>query len=184
MPLFAWQSNKSYSFLNLFFCWRIIALCNFIVFCQTSTWISHRYIYISPPPWTSLPFHSPSHPIRLYRAPVWVSWAIQQIPIGCLFSFTPNSVSAFLFGTSEQRPSFGNTTTNLAIWNSTHLLSCSFCRLGVCVWVCWTLCSGFHRLKSSCWWDCSIALGSWISSMLNGWWNSASCNSRTEVLSP
>ena len=26
---------------NLFFSWRIIALQNFIVFCQTSTWISH-----------------------------------------------------------------------------------------------------------------------------------------------
>ena len=27
----------------LFFNWRIIALQNFIVFCQTPTWISHRY---------------------------------------------------------------------------------------------------------------------------------------------
>ena len=34
-------------FLNLFFDWRIIALQNFVVFCQTSTWISHRYTYIS-----------------------------------------------------------------------------------------------------------------------------------------
>ena len=32
---------------NLFFYWRIIALQNFIVFCQTSTWISH--IHIFPP---------------------------------------------------------------------------------------------------------------------------------------
>ena len=32
-----------YSFA-LFFNWRIIALQNFVVFCQTSTWISHRYI--------------------------------------------------------------------------------------------------------------------------------------------
>ena len=29
---------------HLFFIWRIIALQNF-VFCQTSTWISHRYTY-------------------------------------------------------------------------------------------------------------------------------------------
>ena len=37
----------SYFFLiNLFFYWRIIALQNFAVFCQTSTWISHRYTYI------------------------------------------------------------------------------------------------------------------------------------------
>ena len=33
------------SFLFFFF-WRIIALQNFIVFCQTSTWISRRYTYI------------------------------------------------------------------------------------------------------------------------------------------
>ena len=34
-------------FKNLFiFYWRIIALQNFAVFCQTSIWISHRYTYI------------------------------------------------------------------------------------------------------------------------------------------
>ena len=32
----------SFFFLNWFF-WRIIALHNFAVFCQTSTWIGHRY---------------------------------------------------------------------------------------------------------------------------------------------
>ena len=34
--------KSHYFFLN----WRIIALQNFVVFCQTSTWISHRYTYI------------------------------------------------------------------------------------------------------------------------------------------
>ena len=54
---------------NLFFYWRIIALQNFVVFCQTSTWISYRYTYI------------PSHltPLVWYRAPVWVSWDIEEI---------------------------------------------------------------------------------------------------------
>ena len=33
-------------FLNLFFNWRIIALLNFVVFCQTPTWISHGYTRI------------------------------------------------------------------------------------------------------------------------------------------
>ena len=33
-------------FIHLFFYWRITALQNFVVFCQTSTWISHRYTYI------------------------------------------------------------------------------------------------------------------------------------------
>ena len=32
--------------LPFFFNWRIIALHNFVVFYQTSTWISHRYTYI------------------------------------------------------------------------------------------------------------------------------------------
>ena len=61
-----------------FFNWRIIALQNFVVFCQTSTWLSHRYPYI-PSLWTS-----PFHPSRLIQSP-WVSWAIQQIPVGYLF---------------------------------------------------------------------------------------------------
>ena len=30
----------------LVFNWRIIALQNFVVFCQISTWISHRYTYV------------------------------------------------------------------------------------------------------------------------------------------
>ena len=70
---------------NLFFYWRIIALQNFAVFCQTSTWISHRNTY------NSLPFETPSHlpphstPLGWYRAPVWVSWAIQLILVGYLF---------------------------------------------------------------------------------------------------
>ena len=34
------------TFLNLSFYWRIIALQNFAVFCETSTWISHRCTYV------------------------------------------------------------------------------------------------------------------------------------------
>ena len=41
-------------FFKLIFYWRIIALWNLAVFCQTSTWISHRYTYIYP-----LPFEIP-----------------------------------------------------------------------------------------------------------------------------
>ena len=40
-----------------FFNWRIIALKNSVVFCQTPTWNSH--IHVSPSFWTSLP--SPAH---------------------------------------------------------------------------------------------------------------------------
>ena len=66
-------------FLYIIFYWRIIALQNFAVFCHTSTWISHRYTYIS-----SLLNLRPT-PLGWYRVPVWVSWAIQQISIGHLF---------------------------------------------------------------------------------------------------
>ena len=68
-----------YLYINIYFNWRIIALQNFVVFCQTSAWISHRYTYI--------PFYLPPHttPLGLYRVPIWVSWAIQQIPVGYLF---------------------------------------------------------------------------------------------------
>ena len=45
--------------ISLFFNWRIIALQNFVVFCHTSTWISHRYTYI--PSLLNLP--PISHPI-------------------------------------------------------------------------------------------------------------------------
>ena len=71
--------------IYLCFNWRIIALQNF-VFCQTSTWISHRYTYI-PSLLNFPPSPSPSHPSRWCRAPVWISWAIQQIPIGYLFTY-------------------------------------------------------------------------------------------------
>ena len=56
-------------FFNLFvFYWRIIALQNFAVFHQTSTWISHRYAYI-PSLLKLLPISFPSHPSRLIKSP-------------------------------------------------------------------------------------------------------------------
>ena len=39
-------SSFFFLLINLFFNLRIIALQNFVVFCQTSAWISHRYTYI------------------------------------------------------------------------------------------------------------------------------------------
>ena len=59
-------------FLFIYY-WKIIALQNFAVFCQTSIWISHRYTYISfllklPP--ISIPILPL---LGWYRAPVWVS---------------------------------------------------------------------------------------------------------------
>ena len=79
-----WDVGSLFLFCKFIFNWRIIALQNFVVFCQTSTWISHRYTYV--PSLLSLPPTS-LHPTPLgwYRTPVWVPWDIQQIPIGCLF---------------------------------------------------------------------------------------------------
>ena len=54
-------------FFNLRFNWRIIDLQNFVVFCQTSTWISHRYPYI--PSLLNLPFPVLSHHSRLILNP-------------------------------------------------------------------------------------------------------------------
>ena len=52
-------------FFNLFiFYWRIIALQNFVVFCQTAPWINHRYPY--SPSLVNLP------PISLPIPPFWV----------------------------------------------------------------------------------------------------------------
>ena len=67
---------------NLFiFNWRIISLQNGVGFCQTSTWISHRYTYV--PSFLNIP----PTPLGCYRSQVWVPWVIQQIPIGCLISY-------------------------------------------------------------------------------------------------
>ena len=73
----------------------MIALQNFVVFCQTSTWISHRYTYIP-----SL-LNLPPTPLGWYRAPVWVSWAIQQIPVGYLFSIWYCKFPCYSFHTSH-----------------------------------------------------------------------------------
>ena len=54
---------------NLFFNWRIIASQNFVVFCQPSTWLSHRFTCVpsllKPPPI--------SLPSRLVQSP-WLSF--------------------------------------------------------------------------------------------------------------
>ena len=64
--LFLWNQHLHFGgtrlflkIIHLFFSWRIIALQNFAVFCQTSTWINHRCTYVPsllkrPPPSTPL----------------------------------------------------------------------------------------------------------------------------------
>ena len=38
--------HNSFLLIYLFFNWSITALQNFVVFCQTSTWINHMYTYV------------------------------------------------------------------------------------------------------------------------------------------
>ena len=69
-------------FLKFIFNWRIIALQYGVGFCQTPTWISHRYM--SPPSWTSIPPPTSSHPSRLLLSPSlshtanshWEAWIL------------------------------------------------------------------------------------------------------------
>ena len=81
--------------ISSFFNWRIIALQNCVVFCQTSTWISHRYTNI--PSFSNLPPTS----LHWHRALVWVSWAIQQITIGYLFYIWQCKFPCYSFHTSH-----------------------------------------------------------------------------------
>ena len=53
-------------FLFFFFNWRIIALQNLVVLCQTSIWISRRYTY--SPSLLNLPSPSLSYPSRLIQS--------------------------------------------------------------------------------------------------------------------
>ena len=90
--------NFAFSFFKFFkinfFNWRIIALQNFVVFCQTSTWISQRYTYI-PSLWTSLSSSTPAHPSRLIQNPYlsFLSHTANKLAI----YFTYGNVNFFFF---------------------------------------------------------------------------------------
>ena len=60
------QAHSYYLFLN----WRITGLQNFVVFCQTSTWISHRYTYI-PFLLNLLPILLPTPPLKVDTDPLF-----------------------------------------------------------------------------------------------------------------
>ena len=85
-----------------FFYGRMIALQNFAVVCQTSTWISHRYTYIPLP--FEAPSHLPPHPTPeadtepLFEFPR----AIHQIPVGCLFYIWSCQFQCYSFHTSHR----------------------------------------------------------------------------------
>ena len=72
------KKHVSFFFFKLiYFYWRIIALQNFLVFCQTSIWISHTYTTHPPRFWNSLPSPHLSHPSRLIESPC-LSFLLQE----------------------------------------------------------------------------------------------------------
>ena len=91
-----------YSFI---FNWLMIDLQYWFGFCHKSTWINNRYIW-------SLSPESPAHllpiltPLGYYRGRVWAPYVIQQIPIGCLFTYI--SVYASMLLSPFISPSFSS----------------------------------------------------------------------------
>ena len=78
------------SLLKIIFYWRIISLQYFVVFLSNLN-MNQPQVYIYPLPFETS-FHLPLYltPLGWYRAPVWVSWAIEEIPVGY---FTYGNVS-------------------------------------------------------------------------------------------
>ena len=79
-------------FAILFFKWRIIALWSSVIFCQTSTRISHRYTHVPSLP--NLP--SVSLPIPRFwivSQPLFEFWVIHRVPIGSLLDIRYGNVS-------------------------------------------------------------------------------------------
>ena len=112
--LHLWHCRQdSFVFFKFKFYWRIIALQNFTVFCQTPIWISHRYTYVPSLSWTSLPPPTPPHASRLshstkvgfpasYSKFHWLSYADGSVCVSVLLSqiFPPSpsrTVSKSLF---------------------------------------------------------------------------------------
>ena len=80
-----WLTFIKFTFFIFFliFIWRIIALQNFAVFCQTSTRISHRYTYV--PSLLNLSPHPT--PLDCHRAPVWVPWSYSKFFLAIFFTY-------------------------------------------------------------------------------------------------
>ena len=85
-------------FFFLIFNWRIINLQNFVVFFHI-TKINHRYTHVP-----SFPSPSPSNPSACHRAPVWIPWVIQQIPIGYLFYIWHHKFPRYSLHTTHPLP--------------------------------------------------------------------------------
>ena len=73
--------------IYLFFNWRITALQNFVVFCQTSTWISHRYTYI-PSLFNLPPICLPIPPLQVDTEPLFeFPETYNKFPLAIYFTY-------------------------------------------------------------------------------------------------
>ena len=92
-------------------------------FYHTSTWINHRCTCI--PSLLSLPPTFCLFPLDYYRAPVWVSWVIQPIPTGYLFTninvYTSMLLSPFISHSASSSPP---SSINLFSMSVSPLLLC------------------------------------------------------------
>ena len=111
--------------VNLFFNWRIIALQKFIVFCQISTWISHRYTYMPsllklPPIFLTIPsllvdteplFEFPE-PYSKFPLAIYFAYGIASFHVthdnlvtasGLITPFGPETVTIYLYSVRSLR---------------------------------------------------------------------------------
>ena len=80
-------SPQKFFFKKIFFYWRIIALQNFVVFCQTITWICHRYMYI-PFILNFLPISLPILPLQVDIEPCFeFPEAHSKFPLAIYFTY-------------------------------------------------------------------------------------------------
>ena len=106
-------------FFNL--TWRIIALqyCDFV---HTSTWISHRYIYV-PSLLNLLPHPTPSHPFRLSQIMFELDESHSKLSLGIYFIYGNVHVSVLLSQFAPPSPS-PTLSTSLFSMSVSLLLPC------------------------------------------------------------
>ena len=114
-------------FIYLFFRWRIIALQNFVVFCQTSTWISNRYTYV-PSLLSLLPI-----PHLLYPLICWWTWVASIFYVETIAAMNIRVYASFwisVFGFSGYIPRSGIAGSYgfiFSFWKNLHVLFHSGC---------------------------------------------------------
>ena len=103
-------------FLSFLFNWRIVALQNCVGFCQTSTWISHRYIYV--PSLLNLPPNTDPFPLLLgcHRALFELPESHSKFPLA--ICFTHGSVYVSMLLSPFIPPTHNSSKNKVLIWKS------------------------------------------------------------------